>query len=239
MEEIKKKLKCLQGGKLDSSPNVYIRRDVKTGKPVQLILTPSDLEMVGLRQNINAAIKSFLSLVALVVLTLISFIFILALMLSLVGCGPTEASIKYGTTADVLSKPNPIELVMYYTMFLEEAHRRDVDLSNKPVPVFYFTKIEQGDPNSPYKTAGVCDGKKIFIDTEQFYAVSKMSREVLMMHEMGHCILKRDHNEKCLAMDDKKECVKSGSIMRGRFIRSITPYYEMREYYLDELFFGR
>ncbi len=78
---------------------------------------------------------------------------------------------------------------------------------------------------------GRCDyGKRILIDRGSWDMESEVNREVVMFHEMGHCILNR-RNHTDILLDNGQP----SSIMDGRY-RPQYAYVENREYYLDELF---
>ena len=84
--------------------------------------------------------------------------------------------------------------------------------------------------------AGTCtysnfEPNRIIIDQEFWNAASRLSREMVVFHELGHCVLLRDHRE---STSTDGFCL---SIMRSG-IGNCRDAYNMqnREYYLDELF---
>lgn len=97
--------------------------------------------------------------------------------------------------------------------------------------------IEFGDLKDTF--VGLCgkfegESPRITVDSEWWNSstTNDAQREILMFHELGHCILDRDHNDNVLP-NGKQE-----SIMYYRVINS-NDYVTSRGYYLKELFNGR
>lgn len=126
------------------------------------------------------------------------------------------------------SELNNIEFEPYLTSFLEEASVRGYNFENHNV-VFYFVDIENSN------TGGICyQNGRIVIDRDNWNNKGEEYKEWLIYHELGHCILGREHkNEKSTS----GECL---SFMKGQennFDCSDNLYSSLwRKYYIDELF---
>ena len=78
---------------------------------------------------------------------------------------------------------------------------------------------------------------EVSIDKEFWETATEASRKDLMDHELGHCILKRGHNENI-----KDEINTPESIMFPYHVPDVigqNRYLEMYDYYLTELFTGK
>lgn len=124
----------------------------------------------------------------------------------------------------------PIELQSYVDMFFEEGKLRGLNASLDEVDL----TIQFGS------LSGVRDGQCSFrnntitIDREKWDLMPEESRVWLIFHELGHCILGRQHRNETM---ENGECI---SIMKGvedNFNCSFN-YYSQKwwSYYLDELF---
>ncbi len=87
------------------------------------------------------------------------------------------------------------ELQIHFNNFVEEAstHGLDISLDNFDIGA-YIENIEQRG------TLGQCKSysngsKQIFIDEPYWNRVDEIKREYLVFHELGHCLLDRDHND--------------------------------------------
>lgn len=91
-----------------------------------------------------------------------------------------------------------------------------IDLSSTHI---WFERVEYFTP-------------KIVVDKESFDSLSEIERRTLIFHEMGHCILKRNHNKEL----NEYQYVKS--IMYPYLITDILGifYDNVESYYIDELF---
>jgi len=96
------------------------------------------------------------------------------------------------------------EFETYLNFFLYEASIRGYDFSNHKVN-FYFADIVMQD------AGGLCYGdSRIVIDRTDWENRKEPSKEWLIFHELGHCILGRGHrNEK----SPSGECL---SFMKGQ-----------------------
>ena len=126
------------------------------------------------------------------------------------------------------SEINNLEFEPYLNTFLEEANFRGYDYSNNNIQ-FYFADIIT--PNR----VGLCYGNdRIVIDREYWYNASEIKKEFLIFHELGHCILNREHkNQKT----NSGECLSYLKGSENNFDCSFNLHSSIwRKYYLDELF---
>ncbi len=154
--------------------------------------------------------------------------FLLALLIMFtVGC----------TTASKQEAP-PIKSVnmdqeagVYLRFFRQAAIMRGLSLNYETLRVYKVDRFPWSDIND--YTIGVCLRKAekhvILIKEEYWDRADSVSREMLMFHELGHCILDLPHN---LATRPNGDPV---SLMYPTIFESST-YYDNHEPYLDELF---
>lgn len=139
---------------------------------------------------------------------------LLPLLLLSIGCG----------------KPITIEneLIDYVRLF-ESKHDTKVK-----------TSVEFGVTTLP--VVGYCEdsgmSKKIVINKDEFYKFTLLQRENLMLHELGHCELNRDHKEDMQPFNYYKVPV---SLMYPYVFNSfeIKAYSSNKEQYLTELYEGK
>ena len=113
-------------------------------------------------------------------------------------------------------EPSDYVLLDYYELFKSEAEARGVKIPSFDL-VMVFVDYE------PKGYSGYCDctneTKLIRINKDSFdYAVSRELDEVFIFHELGHCVLNKEHGT---------------GIMSKNILRD---YEERRKEYLDELF---
>lgn len=122
------------------------------------------------------------------------------------------------------------ELQPYLTSFVEAAANRRVDVAEAVAAIdARFTDLSQ-DIGGQCRRA---DGQRasIRIDVTYWRQFSAMQREFLIFHELGHCILEREHLDEA---DAQGNCL---SIMNSGFGKCRNAYSRTsRERYLDELF---
>ena len=121
------------------------------------------------------------------------------------------------------------EFLPYINLFEEEAQSRSVDISSR----LENTSITFNDLGSD--SAGQCltysDGRKeVQINQLKWPTYSEQEKEILIFHELGHCVLDREHDNNM----SRGRCI---SIMRESSSTCIVDYTgERRSVYLDELF---
>lgn len=104
-------------------------------------------------------------------------------------------------------------------------------LYGKPIPK--HIKVDILKMNRP-GLGGVCfmDKGVIILNADTWYKRSELEREIIALHEFGHCILRRDH----VFYDDKKwRC--PPSLLGWMGIPEIC-YKKHYDYYINELFTG-
>jgi len=85
------------------------------------------------------------------------------------------------------------ELQLYFNSFIEEASVHGMEISLDEIDIGgYIANIEERG------TLGQCKSysngsKEIVIDQPYWDRVDEMEREYLVFHELGHCILGREH----------------------------------------------
>lgn len=108
----------------------------------------------------------------------------------------------------------------YFDLFLYEANQRGVVIEDADKVVLLLGSYNED-------TEGYCIRdhstglKYIFIDNKDFTSIRL---EIVVFHELGHCLLDKDHTE-------TKGIMNKYGISENRYLSE-------REYYLDE-FFGR
>ena len=96
-----------------------------------------------------------------------------------------------------------------------------------------FGGVEQDD-NKDTVSLAVCymQFERIVVDRDSWNLMNSTEREVLMYHELGHCVLGRYHPETMLT----KRC--PTSIMHPLLPTAVRCYNERKDYYIQELFNG-
>jgi|GEM_PF-1224614 len=117
---------------------------------------------------------------------------------------------------------------VYVDRFFEEAQKRGQTIRKEDFSfTISFDKISY---------AGLCSrpGNDITISEFVWKDYNEMAREDLIFHEMGHCILKRPHDNGILAHGECKSIMKGTEDNRSCFRNKSSTVW--RDYYLDELF---
>jgi len=122
------------------------------------------------------------------------------------------------------------EMIEHFRSFAKEAELRGRIINwNDEMIATQFTSIEDD-------AIGKCliyeDGRRLInIDRDNWDKSSRLKKEFLIYHELGHCLLKRSHTN---AMTLRGTCL---SIMNSGENICITNYHSTsRKFYLDELF---
>lgn len=128
--------------------------------------------------------------------------------------------------AHVLSIPQ--EFAPYYESFLLEARNRGVNL--------YVDDLEITFHALPDPTVGRCTKGSatpvVVIDPTAWQSFTTSDREELIFHELGHCLLNRDHIDGTVTLGGVT--IPSSVMSTYDFPGEI--YYAYRDYYLNELF---
>lgn len=103
----------------------------------------------------------------------------------------------------------------------------DKDVSNITI---YFD-------NLPNKTVGICyyKDKEIRIDKTFWDQSTTYGREELIFHELGHCVLRLDHNDDMIEDPSNSYMAMPVSIMYSKVFGNTKSYINNRDYYLQEL----
>lgn len=125
-------------------------------------------------------------------------------------------------------------LIPHFINFEDEAFERglDIDLSTSGISAV----IEEIDIED---IAGRCSYgihrfsfKEIIIDESFWEQTTTLTREFIVFHELGHCYLFRDHNDRCTDRGIWESLMRSGTLEGCRDLYNN----RTREAYLDELF---
>ena len=120
------------------------------------------------------------------------------------------------------------EFEEYVDQFFEEAQKRNLDISRDD----YTFSVNFGEEVA----LGVCFLNSDRIEINRFYwgTLSDLTRQYLIFHELGHCILERLHDDAALPNGECKSIMRGGEGLRCR--KNIENSNVWRAYYLDELF---
>ncbi len=144
----------------------------------------------------------------------------------------------------VLEEPNELnstsfqnvdeELWPFFAAFEAEAARRNIKYDLNELQISgTIVALHQGN------VAGVCSYSSyqpnaLQIDADFWSIASDLYKEMIVFHELGHCVIGRGHYE---ATDNHGNCI---SVMRSGIGNCRDNYMTVtREDYLDELFFNR
>ena len=151
--------------------------------------------------------------------------------LSLVFLSSCQIDLYEATTPSVEEKSIPSELVPYFTSFQAEASKHGISFDYESA---YVTAEIQAINDG--NVAGTCttnghDLRHIVIDQAFWNKASHLQREMVIYHELGHCILGRGHSEGAFSNGICRSIMRSGL---GSCRDAYTP--TNRAYYIDELF---
>lgn len=123
------------------------------------------------------------------------------------------------------------ELQVHFNSFIEEAAAHEMDISLEDLNIDgYIENIQERG------TLGQCKSysngsKQVVIDQPFWNRADEMEREYIVFHELGHCLLGREHND---AKDSNGHCL---SIMQSGDSECDGVYdLENRSGLIDELF---
>lgn len=132
-----------------------------------------------------------------------------------------------------------LELQPVLDHFLEEGASRGYLFDTSKI-VMKIGDVPQFDPRPGVTTIGVCwniyydDKPFVLIDAKFWKAATYFSREAVVFHELGHCLLNREHNDKRMHAN--------GESIPYSLMNSFAPkgliYILNRQHYVDELFYG-
>ena len=122
-----------------------------------------------------------------------------------------------------------IELVEYLSRFQDEAKLRGITIDYRERPIEARLELHDQDVNLGWCNYDIKQPKIIF-NTLFWSILDDLDKEKLVFHELGHCILSRDH------LDDQRADDRCKSIMHSGQVCSDDYSLETRQTYLDELF---
>ena len=155
--------------------------------------------------------------------------------LALVSCSTIQSDYNKTFNPAIKDKPTKVviaeELIPFYDLFMEITKRDPYEVSA------YFEDIEQVDED--HKVAAYCMSgptyNYIIVDPAFWKAANKYGKETTILHELGHCVLDRDHIEETMPNPYFPKTEIPVSIMYPMNIGN-NHYYEMnRKYYHKEL----
>lgn len=143
------------------------------------------------------------------------------------------AIIAFSSVISACGKPEinvDPELSPYYNKFIQNGKNSGVDLSKRDITLRFVPTIKDEQQNGVI--LGVCyfEDNDVEINRESWDSLSIEKREALVAHELGHCILDRDHEDSTDQLTGKKL-----SLMNAYLI-STTDFTTKYDYYMRELF---
>ncbi len=139
----------------------------------------------------------------------------LAMVLAMCSCGKDSRDI------DPVFQP-------YVDLFFEEAQKRGLDMKEED----YSFSLNFGEAVA----GGVCyySGNRVEINEFAWSVYPELSKQYLIFHELGHCLLDRRHDNQVLRNGECKSIMKGHEENECR--RNSDNFGVWRDYYLDELF---
>ncbi len=160
--------------------------------------------------------------------TLLAFLVVVVCMIS---CRNAVTISTPAPPPDLIAYNNvPEDFWIFFQLFEREAYARGRSIDLREIGI--TASIEEIHRTTGF--VGLCsnqeDPNHIMIDEGFWNQASSMKKELIILHELGHCVLKRSHN------DDAEGGV-CKSIMRAGDTACIADYNKnTRAIYLDELF---
>jgi hypothetical protein len=128
------------------------------------------------------------------------------------------------------------EFAPFLNDFNELAYTRVRGYCQAPIDVgFGNLKNLELKNKSEGQVVGLCIGTKrpmVLFDREYWHFASPVERQMLALHEFGHCLLNLEHNEAMIEIDNRKQ---PASLMHPSLFGD-NLYIEMKDYYINELF---
>ncbi len=152
-------------------------------------------------------------------------VFAFLLILFLIGCRPdaNEDTLIHSDVAVLHDFLSTFELEAASRGFRINLDELDIDVVIEEIDDDNVAGTCQYSPNRP---------NLVTIDRSFWDSASDIWREMVVFHELGHCVLGRGHRED---MDENGSCL---SIIQSGLGTCILRYNQVnRDYYIDELFF--
>lgn len=130
----------------------------------------------------------------------------------------------------LLELTNSKEFDSLKTSFEDEAYIRHINVNASSIKIGFTTSSYFKSITS--KGVAFCqkDQKQIVINQDAWHGYSDLKKEIVVFHELGHCLLNKDHN-------NNEHLGEKLSIMHERILNPDF-YEDNRVHYLDELFTG-
>lgn len=156
----------------------------------------------------------------------------LLLVLSFISLGCGSAQDQSSGSAEV-SYIDP-QFQTYVDFFNEQAFIRDqTDLINKPLKIITY---DEAGTTPEDNEIGHCSHQSglatIYIDQRYWYGANENQRLILILHEMGHCVLNRTHVTTIIPSENNRP----ESILYPMTHPVAYRFDAYREAYLDEYF---
>jgi len=149
------------------------------------------------------------------------------------GNQPPQAPINQDSPVSNPSNENSnINSIQYYfDLFEEEAFKKGFNIDLEALGIYYTVENIEGEFVAGSCTYNSHAPNKVTIDTDFWQNSTQSAKEMVVFHELGHCVLGRDHRE---GRDTDGFCI---SIMRsGDGSCKDTYSAQTKEYYMLELF---
>ncbi|MEL7376951.1 MAG: hypothetical protein AAFN65_08335 [Bacteroidota bacterium] len=128
------------------------------------------------------------------------------------------------------------ELRPYYEKFLSEAADRGFSYEEESV-YLGFDNLNDSSSSWSVGLAGICNhigGDSALIDRAYWDEIDEVKREMLVYHELGHCLLSREHSSDLILDQSLNASLMRANTLFSGFMDIYSPYWY--KYYLDELF---
>lgn len=125
------------------------------------------------------------------------------------------------------------EFEPYFRRFLNYARERGMRFPGAEALPIEFRDLHSTEAGRC--ESGFLQGRIVYINRSQWESMSDSSREALLLHELGHCLLDRDHRAERFAEDEATMPGLPKSLMFP-YVTAGPRYLEHQKYYLDELF---
>jgi len=121
------------------------------------------------------------------------------------------------------------DMWIYANRFFDEAAARNIDLDKSTLTIKFVEKEEI----APYAGYGTTNPPLVRIVKDFWTQYNNTQKEILMFHELGHAVLRRQHTNEMLP-----NCTNYKSMMMdgNQFIIYGSETDSKRQYYIDELF---
>lgn len=122
------------------------------------------------------------------------------------------------------------EFNVFKQLFEDEAYLRNINLSTSSIKIGFTDSSHFQEITKSGVAYCQRDTKQIVVNKDSWDNYSEIKKEIVIFHELGHCLLDKDH-------DNHEHKGEKLSIMHERILNP-SFYDEYREHYLDELFTG-